>query len=124
MVQENVLASIPDDRLVIHVVWMPILGPDSLADAMKSRQYISDARARHYWTPQQDLGILYGDLVKLPRNRELAWDIYFVYDEGTEWGDTSPVPTDWFHQLGSDGRHLEDGEGLRESIERLLSNDT
>ncbi|MEE8183906.1 MAG: hypothetical protein V3T95_01225, partial [Acidobacteriota bacterium] len=72
------------------------------------------------WNGDQSLGIVYGKTVELPRGRDLAWDIYFVFDTGVEWGAQAPLPTDWAHRLGQDQRHLEDGRRLRQAIEALL----
>ncbi len=120
MVQENILEQIDDDRLRVHVVWMPVLGGDDRAAAEKAPELITDSRATHYWNGDQSLGIVYGKTVELPRGRDLAWDIYFVFDTGVEWGAQAPLPTDWAHRLGQDQRHLEDGRRLRQAIEALL----
>ncbi len=120
MARDNVLNRIPDGDLEVHVVWMPVLPSDDRPSALESRSLIDDPRAMHYWTDSQDLGSLYGRTLRLPSGRDLAWDIYFVFDAGVTWGDEAPVPTEWVHQLGMDDRHLGEGDTLRAAVERLL----
>ena len=85
-----------------------------------TRRLIPDPRARHYWTEEQSLGMAYGKIVKLPRGRDLAWDIYFVFDAGVKWEEAPPMPADWAHQLGIDERSLADGSTFRDAVESLL----
>ena len=120
MVLDSVLAKLPSENLVIHVVWTPVLGADDYESAKEAVSLIPDPRAIHYWDGDQVLGLAYGRTVELPRGRELAWDIYFTYEAGVEWGDEVPPPTEWAHQLGRDARHLGDGAGLRSAVEELL----
>jgi hypothetical protein len=122
VVQQKVLESIDSKDLVVHVVWMPVLKNDSFEAAKKAPFLIPDARAFHYWDADQDLGRVYGRIVELPRGRELAWDIYFVFEPGVSWEDKPPAPTNWAHQLGIDERHLEDGDNLQEMVKALVSN--
>lgn len=123
MVADEVLARVPDDRLSVHTVWMPVLQSDDEPSARESRGLLSDPRVQHYWTPVRDLGMAYGQVVDLPSSRELAWDIYFAYPPGVTWEDSPPEPVDWVHQLGRDDSHLGDGSGLRSIVERLLARD-
>ena len=120
MVSDNVLAKIPSENLAVHVVWTPVLQTDNFEEAKDAYHLFPDERSRFYWDGAQDLGLAYGRTVELPRGRELAWDIYFVFGPDVEWGETVPMPTDWNHQLGMDDRHLEDGAKLREAVEKLL----
>ena len=113
------LEQIDSERLTIHAVWMPVLGADNAEAAIKAEPLLSDARVVHYWDGDQALGKLYGKALTLPRGRQLAWDIYFVYAPGVEWGEELPQPTDWMHQLGDDPRRL-DGDKLRDSVRALL----
>ena len=120
MVLENVLAKIPDEGLSVHVVWTPVLKSDNFEATRSAQKLIPDPRALHYWDGDQNLGKAYGSVLELPRGRELAWDIYFAYEEGVIWEETVPVPSHWVHQLGRDERHLDDGSGLREALRNLL----
>lgn len=119
MVQQKVLDQIDSDEIDAHIVWMPVLRNDDFEAAKRAPTLIPDERAKHYWDGDQDLGKLYGRIVDLPKGRELAWDIYFVFAPGVVWGDQAPAPTDWTHQLGRDERHLGEGDRLRAAVERL-----
>ena len=118
------LAKISSDRLSVHAVWMPVLGLDDEPSARESRSLLSDPRVKHYWTGEQDLGMAYGQVVTLPHGRDLAWDIYFAYGPGVEWGDRPPEPDGWVHQLGMDDSHLGDGSGFRKIVEELIEQTT
>ena len=120
MVQENLLNWIDSDKLRVHVVWTPVLSGDSREVVERSQLIIYDERATHYWDGEQHLGQLYGEIIELPIGRDLAWDIYFVFDEGVEWRSRAPSPVAWAHQLAMDERHLRDGDRLKTSIEGLL----
>ena len=121
MVQEKVLDSAVSDELSVHVVWLPVLKNDSYEAALKAQLLIPDARATHYWDGEQDLGIAYAERVELPSGRDLAWDIYFVFERGTRWEKRLPYPTDWAHQLGLDERHLKDGSKLQGAVRTILA---
>ena len=120
MVVDNVLNEIDSEDLAIHVVWTPVLKADSYASSVSAQFKILDPRAVHYWDGDRNLGTAYGRQVELPRGRKFAWDIYFVYDQDTEWGDAPPQPADWAHQLGFDERSLDKGAGLRRAVEAAL----
>ncbi len=120
MVSENVLAKIPSKDLAVHVVWTPVLGSDNEQEAIQADHLFPDRRATFYWDGAQDLGLSYGRTIELPRGRQLAWDIYFVYGPDVEWQEAVPLPTEWNHQLGDDDRLLGDGSKLRTAIENLL----
>ncbi len=119
MVHENVLKQVLSDDLFVIAVWMPVLGSDNAEAGKKAEPLLPDPRVTHYWDPDNSLGKLYGRQVTLPRGRQLAWDIYFVYAPGVRWEDEPPEPTAWMHQLGRDERHL-NGDTLRGTILALL----
>ncbi len=119
MVQKSVLDKLNNDNLRVYVVWSPVLREDNRTAAGQSVAHITDSRAVHFWDEDKILGLAFGKLVTLPRQRELAWDVYLVFDEQSEWTETPPKPTEWMHQLGLDERLL-DGDKLRESVEKLL----
>ena len=120
MVQSELLEKIGDDRLTVHVVWTPVLQNDNRDAATVSQDLIPDPRATHYWDGDMVLGAAYGESVALPSGRDFAWDIYFAYDHGVQWGEAVPMPVDFAHQLGRDDRHLGDGSRLRAIIQELI----
>ena len=99
---------------------MPVLQSDNASAGKKAEPLLPDPRVVHYWDDDNSLGKLYGRSLTLPRGRQLAWDIYFVYAPGVRWDDEPPPPTEWMHQLGTDERHLSGGK-LRKTILELLS---
>ena len=72
MVQSEVLDKIDDERLVVHVVWTPVLQNDNYDAAVTAPQLIPDARATHYWDGDMVLGTAYGKVVELPNGRDFA----------------------------------------------------
>ena len=120
MVHDNVLKQVHGDDLSVIAVWMPVLPSDNAAAGKDAESLLPDPRVVHYWDADSSLGKLYGQLLTLPRGRQLAWDIYFVFAPGTKWQDEPPLPTDWMHQLGRDERLL-NGDKLRGMIQELLA---
>ncbi len=119
MVHQEVLEQVDSDDLSVFAVWMPVLGSDNAAAGKDAESLLPDDRVTHYWDGDNSLGKLYGRLLTLPRGRQLAWDIYFVYAPGVTWEQEPPLPTQWMHQLGRDERSL-NGETLRGTIRELL----
>ena len=116
---DEVLTQIDSKELSVLAVWMPVLKSDNAAAGKKAEPLLPDPRVTHYWDDDNSLGKLYGRSLTLPRGRQLAWDIYFVYAPGVKWDDQPPPPTEWMHQLGTDERHLNGGT-LRGAIQELL----
>ena len=112
---DNVLKQVESEDLAVFAVWMPILGSDNAEAGKKAEPLLPDPRVIHYWDSDSSIGKLYGRQLTLPRGRQLAWDIYFVFAPGIRWEDEPPAPTAWMHQLGRDERSLEGGK-LRATI--------
>ena len=121
MVHDEVLKQVEGDELAVYAVWMPVLASDNAKAGLEAEKFLPDSRVTHYWDGDNRLGRLYGSELTLPRGRQLAWDIYFVYAPEVEWGDRLPMPTEWVHQLGLDERHLGDGARLRAQILEMIS---
>ena len=119
MVHENVLQQVASDDLYVIAVWMPVLASDNAEAGKQAEPLLPDPRVAHYWDGENSLGKLYGRQLTLPRGRQLAWDIYFVYAPGVRWEDEPPVPTAWMHQMARDERLL-NGDTLRGTILELL----
>ena len=114
------LDKVDSDNLSVHVVWTPVLASDKRSSVDRAHKlFVKDDRAVQYWDGDQSLGKTYGELMELPNGRDLAWDIYLVYEPGVEWGDKPPMPDYWMHQLGRDERSL-NADTLRESIVSML----
>jgi hypothetical protein len=119
VVHDEVLKQVDSDDLAVLAVWMPVLQSDNAPAGKQAEPLLPDPRVVHYWDDDNSLGKLYGRSLTLPRGRQLAWDIYFVYAPGIRWDDEPPPPTVWMHQLGMDERHLS-GDKLRKTILELL----
>lgn len=120
MVHESVLDKLKDENLSVQVVWTPVLASDKESSVNDVKDiFAGDKRVSQYWDGEQALGQQYGKVVQLPRGRDLAWDIYFLFDSGREWSDALPEPDDWQHQLGLDERYL-NGDKLREALKKRL----
>lgn len=119
MVHDDVLKQVKSDDLAILAIWMPVLASDNAEEGKKAERLLADPRVTHYWDADRTLGKLYGKQLELPLDRELAWDIYFVFAPGVRWEEGLPEPTAWMHQLARDERLL-DGDTLRATIVGLL----
>jgi hypothetical protein len=125
VVQQSVLEPLEAfDDVKVHIIWTPVLAKDSYAAAVAVRDLIPDPRATHYWDADRSLGLSYTKSVMLPEdNNELAWDVYFIYEQGTRWRGSPPVPADWWHQLADDQRFLADGKALGKGLLELARKD-
>ncbi len=86
-----------DPRLEAYVVWVPELGAheNNVTDATR---LVPDARASHYWDPNEALGVAYGRLLPTPA---AAWDVYMLFGPDATWPKSGvPKPSYWMHQLG------------------------
>lgn len=120
MAQEKILNVLPSDQLRLYVVWTPVLREDNRAAAVEAMTLVSGERVTQFWDADKSLGLTFGNVVDLPRDRTLGWDVYFVFKRDLEWdGEQPPVPTDWMHQLGTDERLL-NGLKLHETVKTLL----
>lgn len=116
----KVLQKIDDERVLVLVVWQPLLGTDNYSEAQKTAGLIPDPRAVHYWEPGRVLGLAYGERLPLPGEFNLAVDMVLLFDPGTIWRETDlPAPGAWFHKFGDDERTFSP-EKLRDEIRKRL----
>lgn len=121
VVEKEALRRIDSDGLKVYVVWIKRFPGDSLKAAEEATQLLLDKRALHFWDGSGALGKQYGKVVRLPNAKKFAWDVYFVFNAGTEWKADPPKPSYWMHQLGGpETGNLLEGDKFREAIvERL-----
>ncbi len=119
MVRKNILETLKSDKIRVYVVWTPVLREDERAKVSDVTELIEGDRVQHFWDEDKSLGLSFGKIVTLPRERTLAWDVYFLFGGQATWSDQLPQPADWMHQLAVDDRKL-DGEKLQASVEKLL----
>ena len=116
------LESIRDPRLAVFVVWGPMLQKETEEDAQAASAFLSDPRARHFWSGTQALAEAFAEPTGLAPFHLPAWDTYLLYAAGIRWQAAPPVPTYLMHvgkPLGDD-RKL-NGEKLRDETRRLLA---
>ena len=116
---DDVLEQVDSEELSVFAVWLPCLPNDNAEFALSAESLLPDSRVVHFWDDEKSLGTLYGRSLSLPNGGTLAWDVYFVFAPGVEWGVQPPMPTEWMDQVGKGSRAL-DGEKLRESVLDLL----
>ena len=122
MVQRSLLARIADPRLKVYVVWGPMLGPETEADARAATPFVPDGRATHFWTSAHTLA----EQLRAPAGLtdELAWDTFLLFAPGVRWGDAPPTPSRVLHvdkRLPAEQRF--NGEKLAAEARRLLTLD-
>jgi hypothetical protein len=117
-VVQTVLERRKDIALDVLVVWIPAIGGDDYAAAVRSLSKVSDSRARHYWDGAQELGEKVSPVLGV--RARMAWDVYLLYDGNAEWKDGPPAPASWLHQLaGEDPDRKLSEERLEEEIAKL-----
>ncbi len=138
-VLESVVQAYPETDVDIHVVWVPMLGSDNESAAREISGMFDDPRVHQYWDPERRSGTSYSAHVfptylmdiqngldatlaadhwwhemkrdwkaAKPENAPL-WDVAFLYDAGTKWGEHPPAPRDtvkqvFFYGLQSGGK--------------------
>ena len=100
------------------MVWVPELGAE-LKNVAPATVLVPDARARHYWDPDEVVGIKYERVLGIDRP---AWDVYMLFGPKTIWtGDEPPKPEFWMHQLGgvTNAPHLDPDKFAAEAAKLL-----
>jgi hypothetical protein len=113
------LEKLKDQKPRFFVVWTSVYGADNRQLAEEGAGILNDPRVKNYYEPKPDVVMAFGNLVPLPRDAPLAYDVYFLYDKNAEWGNSLPKPDDWWHQIIDDKRFL-DGKKMKAKIEALL----
>ena len=120
VIQTQVLDSISEPSLRVHVAWVPILPDDSGAAAKESSELVTDGRASHFWDADKALPPLFAPLLGLPQDWP-AWDVYLAFPAGATWADGPPAPAFWHHQLGDlDLAPKLDGEAFARQLRELI----
>jgi len=91
------LKDVPDDRVRVYVIWDPIYGGRFDSESTKLSRSFPDKRVSYYKDPDSIAGKLWERVLKT--EREIAWDVYFLFDPNTNWEDEPPAPSFWMHQL-------------------------
>lgn len=121
----HVLDPIPNPSLRTYVVWLPVTSRMDVDELEKLARHgaarISDPRVTHFLDPEGKLGERYAGIVRLPRNEDLAWDIYFVFGPEARWEEKPPTPHYWMHQLARPSENFLDAKTLGSVIGELVA---
>ncbi len=126
VIQQNVVSRFSSDKLVVYVVWVPLLNLQDPATLQRhAHQYATlippGQRTTHYSDPEAYSGKRYGPILGVPYGSP-AWDVYLVFSADARWGETAPTPAYWEHQLGGlDSARYLDGPRFAEEVRKLLA---
>ncbi len=81
-----------------YFVWGPFLKADTEQAARQSMERVAAPNSVHFWLPSQKLSWEAASELQLPLGRS-AWDVYLLYQRGTIWDRTFPVPSYWQQPL-------------------------
>jgi hypothetical protein len=118
--ERYVLDRIPDPRLRVYVVWGPMLGEETEADARAATVHVPDGRARHFWTAGSAVAAAFAPPLGLAG--QPAWDTFQLFPAGARWGDAVPAPVYFMHvnkPLPPERRF--NGEKLAEQVRGALA---
>lgn len=91
------LKSVTDDRVRAYVVWLPIFGGNFKGAALELSKSFPDKRVSYFIDPDSLTGNGWERVLKT--EREMAWDVYFLYGPAARWEQEPPMPDFWMHQL-------------------------
>ena len=98
---------------------------DSKKTAAKIAPTLRDPRVRHFYDPMAShlAGKAFAKGL-LKDGAGPAWDIYFFYKKGLEWGDAPPPLTEWMHQLSggrrADAARFRSGPALLDELHEAM----
>lgn len=93
---QNVLKAIPDERLRVYIIWLPMFPGDSRKWAQTRSDEFSDKRVSYYWDGEKIAGKAWQKTLGTKRE---AWDVYLLYGAGSQWDKEPATPDFWMHQL-------------------------
>ena len=93
---QAVLKNIPDDRLRVHIVFLPMYAGDSKSRAQTRQQEFNDKRVTYYWDGNKLAG---GEWQKVLGIDTVAWDVYLLYAPNSYRDGSTGKPAFWMHQL-------------------------
>lgn len=116
MVQQ-LLDDLKGQDVKVYSVWQPILPSDAKLTVGRATKSLPDPRVSHYWDAENVFAQTFAPVLEIDK----AWDLYLLYDNNAEWGETPPKPIYWQEQLGiSDATKL-DRVKLTAEINKLLA---
>ena len=105
-------------------VFIDMMKEDTTETAAEAAARIPDSRVAAFHDSNHVLGRAMAR--RLGWKQHVAWDTYCIYNPGTLWSGTEPVPDAWFHQLKevdkseADPAQFRTGDDLRVALETSL----
>lgn len=116
---QKALKAIPDDRLRVYIVWLPMFPGDSRKWAQIRSDEFSDKRVSCYWDGEKIAGKAWQKTLGTKRE---TWDVYLLYGAGSQWDKEPATPDFWMHQLsGITTAPWLDEEAFQAKTKELLS---
>ncbi|MEX2263764.1 MAG: hypothetical protein WD696_17550 [Bryobacteraceae bacterium] len=122
VIDEEVLAKVPNAALRVYAVWLPILDEDTEDAANRMLARLRDSRFQGFWDSRMTASRTFGKVLQFPE-KTTAWDMYLAYPPGVEWNAAAPTPRFWMHQLSRLPIHrdlLLSGPAFLKKLEDLL----
>lgn len=124
----KLLEEVPDSRLEMLVVWVPMLSGDSRALSREMAERTDDPRVVYQaWDEERLTGFAYAKTMQSADERWRAgdgpaWDVYFVYPGEAVWdGELPPAPAYWQHQGAGPNENVLNYGRLEEETEKQLA---
>ncbi len=123
----KILDEIDDDRLLMYVVWEPMLSGDTRSLSLKMSKKAKDPRVVYQsWDKDRISGKAWTKTMLAGDNRwhskGPAWDVYFLYGGNAEWKDNQPsLPNYWQHQGAGSSELVLNYKSLKAEIVKLLA---
>ncbi|RMH76795.1 MAG: hypothetical protein D6681_21315 [Calditrichaeota bacterium] len=116
---QKLLADVPDERLQVYIVMMPIFPEDEKGRGEARAGELRDPRVLFYWDPDRISGNTWKEVLGLD---QLAVELYFLYRPGVTWEFDPTAPDFWMRQLsGVIQAPFLDIERLKAEVRRALS---
>ena len=93
---QKVLKAIPDDRLKVYIVWLPMFPGDSRKWAQTRSDEFSDKRVSYYWDGEK---ISRQSLAESARHEKGGLGCISLIWRGSQWDKEPVTPDFWMHQL-------------------------
>jgi len=93
---QKLLKNIPDERLRVYIIWLPMFPNDSKGWAKVRSDEFSDKRVSYYWDSERLTG---KEWQKVLGTKPVAWDVYLLYGAESQWDIQPAMPDFWMHQL-------------------------
>ncbi|MGI8782686.1 MAG: hypothetical protein ACR2L2_03410 [Acidobacteriota bacterium] len=111
----------PSPKLKVLLVWMPVLGNDSLSRAKQSSGYLQDPRVSQFWDLWSFSSRIFEPVLKWPTaTAGPVWDTFLLFDGTARWTNyAGPAPLVWMQNLGIEFGVKYDPVRLESAIKQL-----